>query len=122
MDVLRVEFRLFKGIYQLRVAIRNDSNSWTSSTWIDMSGGLQVVELSWTAASTVGANNGSLALWVDEVQLANLTRIDNDTRRIDQVRLGAVAEIDTGTRGILYFDAFVSKRQSYIGPVPTPMP
>jgi hypothetical protein len=120
VDVLRVEFRLFKGIYQLRVAIRNDGNSWTNSTWIDMSGGPQLVEVSWSAATAVGANNGSLTLWVDEVQLADLTRIDNDTRRIDQVRLGAVAELDTGTRGTLDFDAFVSKRQSYIGPLSSP--
>ncbi len=41
---------------------------------------------------------------------------DNDTRRIDRVRLGAVAGIDTGTRGTYYFDAFESRRQTAIGP------
>jgi len=42
--------------------------------------------------------------------------MDNDTRRIDRVMLGAVTEIDTGTRGTTYFDAFEFCRQSYIGP------
>ena len=39
-----------------------------------------------------------------------------DTWRIERARLGAVAGIDTGTRGTIYFDAFESRRQSYIGP------
>ena len=42
--------------------------------------------------------------------------VDNDTRRIDGVQLGAVSGIDKGTRGTYYFDAFESQRQTYIGP------
>jgi hypothetical protein len=44
--------------------------------------------------------------------------VDNDTRRIDRIRLGAVSGLDSGTSGIYYFDAFESHRQTYIGPVP----
>jgi len=36
--------------------------------------------------------------------------VDNDTRRIDRVRLGAVAGIDSGTRGSYFFDAFQANR------------
>jgi len=50
------------------------------------------------------------------VQQANLTGVDNDTARLDFIRFGAVSGIDTGTRGTEYFDAFESRRQSYIGP------
>ena len=64
----------------------------------------------------VGANDGGLTLWIDGTQKANLTGADNDTRRIDRVRLGAASGIDTGTRGTYYFDAFESRRQTYIGP------
>ena len=46
---------------------------------------------------------------------ANLTGIDNDTRRIDRLRLGATADLDNGTSGTYYFDAFESRRTSYIG-------
>jgi len=114
--VLRVEFRTFKGSYQLRAALRNDGNGWTNSSWANVSDAPHFIESDWQASTFVGANNGSLTLWIDGVQNANLTAIDNDTRRIDQIQLGAVAEIDAGTRGILYFDAFESRRQSYIGP------
>ena len=49
-------------------------------------------------------------------QQADLVGIDNDTRRIDSIQLGAVASIDTGTHGTYYFDAFESWWQDYIGP------
>ena len=41
--------------------------------------------------------------------------VDNDTRRIDQVRLGAASGIDNGTRSICFFDAFELRRSTYIG-------
>jgi len=74
------------------------------------------IELDWRAATAVGANNGGLTLWIDGVQQADLTGVDNDTLQIDRVRLGAVTGIDTGTRGTYYFDAFESRRQTFIGP------
>jgi hypothetical protein len=119
IDVLRVELQIFNGTYQFRAALRDDSNIWTNSDWIDLEDAPHWIELSWSAAS-LGENDGSLALWMDEVQEANLTGIDNDTRQIDEIRVGAVDEIDTGTRGTLYFDAFESRRQTYIGPVVPP--
>jgi hypothetical protein len=45
------------------------------------------------------ANNGVLKLWIDGVLKQAITNIDNDTRQIDWLRLGAVSGVDTGTRG-----------------------
>jgi chitodextrinase len=115
-SVLRVELRSSKGNYQLRAAARNDSNGWASSAWINLSDAPHFIELDWRAASISGANDGTLAFWIDGVQVGSLSGIDNDTRRIDSVQIGAVAEIDAGTRGTYYFDAFESRRASYIGP------
>jgi hypothetical protein len=114
--VLRIEFRFFKGNYQLRAALRNDSNSWKRGSWFTIADTLHFIEIDWRAATANGANNGGLTLWIDGAQRANLIGIDNDTRRIDRVRLGAVSGIDSGTRGTYYFDAFESHRQIYIGP------
>lgn len=114
--VLRAQLRLSNGSYQLRAALRNDASSWASSPWFSISDASHYFELDWRAATTSGANNGSLTLWFDGTQMADLTGIDNDTRRIDRVRLGAVAGIDSGTRGAYYFDQFASNRQIYIGP------
>lgn len=114
--VLRIQFRRSSGAYQLRAALRNDSSSWTTSSWFTISDAPHFIEMDWRAATGSGANNGSLTLWIDGAQRANLTGVDNDTRRIDRVRLGAVTGIDSGTRGSYYFDAFESRRQTYIGP------
>jgi hypothetical protein len=117
-DVLRIEFRRSSGTYQLRAALRNDKSTWSSTNWFTISDAPHFVELDWRSATAAGANNGSLTFWIDGVQQASLTGVDNDTRRIDRVRMGAVSGLDSGTQGMYYFDAFESRRQTYIGPAP----
>jgi N-acetylglucosamine-6-sulfatase len=114
--VLRVQLRYSNGSYQIRAALRNDSSTWTSSTWFTISNASHSIEIDWRASTASGANNGGLTVWIDGTQRADLAGIDNDTRRIDRVRLGAVTGIDNGTRGTYYFDSFESRRQTYIGP------
>jgi hypothetical protein len=49
-----------------------------------------------------------------------ISGVDNDnlsTQAIDDARLGAVNGIDATTSGTTYFDAFESRRSSYIGPL-----
>jgi len=123
--VLRVELRFSSGAYRLRAALLDDSTVWTTSNWFTVSDAPHFVELDWRAATAAGANNGGLTLWIDGAQQADLVGVDNDTRRIERIRLGAVAGIDKGTRGTYYFDAFESRRHTYIGPDPggaTPTP
>lgn len=114
--VLRLEFRRYNGVYQLRGAVRDDGSTWKAGTWYNLSDAPHTLELEWRAATTAGANNGSLALWLDGVQKGTVASVDNDTRRIDRIRLGAVAELDAGTQGSYFFDGFKSTRTSYIGP------
>jgi len=75
-----------------------------------------VIELDWQSSTT-----GSVARWIDEASQTTLTGFDNGARRIDRVRLGAVAGVDTTTNGTLYFDALESRRSTYIGPMPSPV-
>ncbi len=122
--VLRIEFR-YSGGYQLRAALVNNSNTWTTSNWFTISDAPHYLEIDWRASTAAGANNGYLTFWIDGVQQASLTGVANDTRRIDSVQLGPVSGIDSGTRGTTYFDAFESRRVTYIGPAatgPTPTP
>jgi hypothetical protein len=115
--VLRVEFGWSGSAYRVRASLLNDGTTWTTSAWVNISDAPHFIELDWRAATAAGANNGGLTLWVDGAQRANMSGVDNDTRRIDRARLGAVAGIDNGTRGGYFFDAFESRRQTYIGPV-----
>ena len=114
--VLRVQFRFSSGTYQLRAGLVGDGSTWANSSWLTISDAPHAIEMDWRAATGVGANNGSLTLWIDGTQQALLTGVDNDTRRIDRARLGAVSGIDTGTHGTYYFDSFESHRQTFIGP------
>jgi hypothetical protein len=113
---LRIKFRQSSGAYQIQSSLLNDSSTWILSSWITISDAPHSIELDWQASTAVGANNGGLTLWVDGLQQANLSGVDNDTQRIDRVRLGAVTGLSSGTRGTCYFDQFESRRQTYIGP------
>ena len=112
--VVRLPVRLNGTQYQVRGAVRTDGGTYTSTVWIPITG-WSAIELDWQAASAPGANDGHLTMWVNGVQQATLTGIDNDTMRVDSGRLGA-NNVATGTRGTIFFDDFVSHRQTYIGP------
>jgi hypothetical protein len=112
---LRVEFRRNSGLYQVRAALRNDAFTWFVTNWFTISDAPHTIETDWRAATSAGANNGQLGLWIDGAQVAQGTGVDNDAQRIEFVRLGSVSGVDTGTRGVYYFDSFESRRQNYIG-------
>ncbi|HZM21148.1 MAG TPA: DUF4832 domain-containing protein [Anaerolineales bacterium] len=114
--VMRVEFGRSSNVYVVRASVLTDASTWVSTLWTTISDAPHCIEIDWRAASS-GASNGGITLWIDSVQQADLSNVDNDTRRIDRVRLGAVTGIDGGTRGTIFFDAFESRRQTYIGPV-----
>lgn len=118
-DVLRLQFQRSASQYQLRVGLRNDTSTWRYTAWVTITDAPHYIEMDWVASAAAGSNNGSLTWWLDGTQRATLIGIDNDTRRIDQIRLGPLSGIDTGTRGTYYLDAFESRRLSYIGPAGT---
>jgi PKD repeat protein len=101
--------------YKLRGAVRTDAGGWLYTVYTTLSDARHYVEIDWQAASAPGANNGSLTLWLDGVQAAVRSGVDNDLQRLESVQLGAVMSLDNGTRGMYYFDAFESRRVSYIG-------
>jgi uncharacterized protein YjiK len=109
--VLRVQFRQSAGSYQVQAGLLTDASTWTLTGWTTISAAPHAIELDWKAATAVGANDGALTFWVDGVQAgSSFSAVDNDTRRIDRARLGAVYGLDTGTRGTYFFDAFESRR------------
>lgn len=119
-NILQVEFRFFSGAYQLRTQVLDDASVWTSTNWFAISDAPHVVNFEWQAASGAGANDGRLVFWIDGIQQASLSGINNDTWQMDKAKLGAVSGIDSGTRGTEYFDGFQSWRQAPPTPSPTP--
>jgi len=115
-QAIRLELRYYALNYQIRASVRTDSGTYRTTSWFTISDAPHYIEINWVASTAAGANNGSLSLWIDGVSRASLNLVDNDTQRIDMIRLGPVSGLDTGTRGTYYFDQFQSNRQLYIGP------
>jgi hypothetical protein len=111
-----VALRFTNSGYQLRAGVLSDGGALTNTGWSAVVDGPQAIEIDWRASTAPGANDGGLTLWVAGVQRANLSAIDNDTRRLDSVRLGAISGINNRIRGTCYFDEFESSRARYIGP------
>jgi RHS repeat-associated protein len=99
------------GGYRLRARIRDNSSTWNNSAWVNVTDSPHFVEVDWQSATS-----GSLGWWIDGTSQSPPANINNSARKIDRVRLGAVANVDSTTNGTLYFDAFESRRQTYIGP------
>jgi hypothetical protein len=114
--VLTVEFRRYLGKYQLRAGLKRDDGTWRRTSWYAISNSIHFIELNWWASTSKSASNGGLTVWIDEIQKFTATAVDNDTKRIDKVRMGPSASIDPGTRGTYYFDRFKSTRGTPIGP------
>lgn len=76
------------------------------------------IHLTWTdnANNESGFELERSTTGIGGVQQADLTGVDNDTRRVDRARLEALSGVDNGTRGTCYFDVFESRRQNYVGP------
>lgn len=102
--------------YRIRVQIFNDAGGNTNGTYFTLSDAPHTIEVDWQKATSVGANNGTLTLWMDGVSKETISAVDNDTLLVEEARLGPLTGIDAGTAGTVYFDAFESRRSSYIGP------
>jgi hypothetical protein len=110
VPMLRIEFRRFNDTYMLRAGTRQDDMLWLNTLWFTISDQSHEVEVEWDASQSAGMNNGQLMFFIDSVQKANRTGIDNDTFKVDRVLLGAINGIDTTTRGTTFFDFFESFR------------
>ena len=115
--VLRLEFSFTTaGGYRVRVNALNNASTWTNSAWVNVTDAQHYFELDWQSA-------GRVDWWIDGAPQPAASGFDNSARRIDQVRLGTVAGLDSGTTGTVFFDAFKSRRFTSIGSgtaLPTP--
>jgi hypothetical protein len=115
-EIIYIDFRYSGGVYQVRPSVRTDAGSYVSTSWYTISDAPHAIEFDWKAATGAGANNGYLTLWIDAVLKQTKSGIDNDTTRIEEVRLGPLSGLDTATLGTELFDDFVSRRTNPIGP------
>jgi hypothetical protein len=116
--VFRLELLRENGVYKLRPRILRDNWGYTNGSKYTISNAWHAIEIEWQTSSPPGANNGYLALWIDNVLVGTIANVDNDGKhnRLDEIRLGATGGVDSTTSGTMYFDNFESRRESNIGP------
>jgi hypothetical protein len=109
-SALQANLEYVAGAHRLVLAAADDAGSWRLGSPVVLGSSANLIEIEWGAASADGANDGFTTLWVNGVRQVDLTGLDNDAGRVDSVRIGAVGGIDSGTRGMVFFDEFESYR------------
>jgi phosphatidylserine/phosphatidylglycerophosphate/cardiolipin synthase-like enzyme len=100
--------------YSLNLCGKNDAGNWLETESVLIADEWQAIELEWKAATSSGANNGYIKLYIGDELATSIENIDNDTHSITTTSLG-VLDTPTGASGIVYFDEFESRTGSYIG-------
>jgi len=109
LRAVTISLRRLRGQYGLQAQVLLDSGSQASTAFINLTDAPHAVSFDWRRATAAGANNGSLLFAIDDVAVAALTGLDNDTTRVDAVRLGPET-LQPGASGTLFFDRFESRR------------
>ena len=115
--VAAVVLRRVNGAFALMGRARLDSNDQADTGFFPITDARHAVEIDLVRSSGPDANDGSFELWIDGVSVARLENLDNSQGEVDFARMGALSVKSAGA-GTLYFDAFESRRESYMGPLP----
>jgi len=105
----RVQLRRSGSSYQIANVVTRSGGT-TSSSWYTISNGYHAIEIAWQSGSST-----SFILYIDGVAKQTLTKLNTSTYTLKTIWLGPSAGL-SGSPGTEYFDNFVAKRSSYIGP------
>ncbi|MFZ5856934.1 MAG: multicopper oxidase domain-containing protein [Chloroflexota bacterium] len=111
--IFRVQFRRQTsggGTYQIRLSVTRAGGT-TNSSWYTISNAPHAIEISWASGTSATAR-----LYVDGVARRTLTGLNTSAFLLETVRLGPSAGLVNSASGTLYFDAFISTRNTVIGP------
>ena len=109
--IFRVQYRrTAAGLYQIRAgAARSGGTTYTS--WYSVGNAAHSIEIAWQSASSA-----SFSLYVDGALRQTLAGLNTSAYRLETVRLGPASGLSASMSGSEYYDAFVSTRNTYIGP------
>jgi RHS repeat-associated protein len=113
--VFQVNLRYSDDEYQVGASLVDDSQGGYATDWSTITDEPHAIEIEWAAAWDAETPNGFINLWLDGEEAGSATAIDNDTLRIDNVRLGVLSLSSAYIAGTLYIDDFVSHQNEAIG-------
>ena len=93
-------------VYTIYILNTTDTTySWSSNYTI--TDAPHCIEMDWKASTAPGANNGFMSLWIDGVLQGTIANIDNDTKNIGFIGIGA-QNVSSGISGTFFLDDFAS--------------
>jgi hypothetical protein len=98
------------GGYSVAGRVRRDDGTRADTGFFPITDGPHSLEVKWRRASAPGAMDGTFTLLVDNVVVSVLVGLDNHSKAVDFVRLGAMS-LKAGASGTLFFDEFESRRK-----------
>lgn len=111
--IFQVQFRRQNaagGTYQVRLAVLRAGGTSTTS-WFNITNAPHAIEIAWQSAGAASAR-----LYTDGTLRQTLTGLNTSAYLLESVRLGPSAGLVSGATGSMYFDAFVSTRNTIVGP------
>ncbi|MEK6222752.1 MAG: hypothetical protein N2D54_10955, partial [Chloroflexota bacterium] len=115
--VFYILLRKYDGKYWLRGKLRNDAGNYQQTKWTILPKTSKAVEIDWQAATSDGADNGFLKIYINDVLKVKKMKVDNDLSSIKSVQLGVVQQIKPAysISGKFYLDHFASDESAMIG-------
>lgn len=110
-QVAALELRRNGFVAEVRAVGRQNDGSARTTPWMPFDNNGHAFRLQWRAASSATAADGVLSLQIDQNEAVATAPLTNGNLRVERALLGAVTGVDSGTRGTVYFDEFLSTRQ-----------
>ena len=105
------------GQYLIQLNTLVDDLTKVKTGWYPLSNTPHTLEINFVAATGVGNNDGSAALYLDDALLETLAALDNDTIFVDTFKIGFTSRLDgKPISGIFYLDDIATSNSAYIGP------
>ncbi len=113
-EVFHIEYRRRNaggGAYEVRGVVTRSDGTTSATSWFAINNNAwNSIEISWQSGTAASFN-----LYINGVLRQSLTGLNTVAWKVGSVVLGPSGGTGTGT-GTMYFDDFVSKRNTYIGP------
>jgi len=103
------------GAYSVMGRCRLNDGTQADTGFFPITNAPHAIEIDWRRASSPVALDGRFELFIDGGSVSALSGLANGVSAVDFARMGALS-VKTGAAGTMYWDEFVSRRSSYIGP------
>jgi hypothetical protein len=108
--LFRVQYnRTNQGVYRVRAVVTRAGGT-TATGWFSINNAWNAIEIAWQSG-----NPASFKLYTNGTLRRTLTGLNTSAYRLDSVWLGPSGSLGNNVNGTMYFDDFVSTRNTYIG-------